>query len=218
MQALPLYIWFEIFNNLEDASDVARLMCVCKDWRTAGYNVKSVRFTISNNIHERARNDPSYEGKPFKKYVGWPTRTSEEPLSLKDVLVGIIEQKPNLLQLRIEVDATLQSKSVQEEERRRTDFWITDSHHLSRWLPYVEHTLQHLCIVDYGQQAIMRRSKIVQLLSKSCECSPWPFPIILFAVLENRAGRESTLQHGSMQYVHTIRRLLSDGITNHDCI
>jgi hypothetical protein len=89
-------------------------------------------------------------------------------MNIKEWILVILKGKLNIVQLRIEVEAPLQSKTVSEAERRRTDFWLTDSFHLSRWLPSVGRTLEHLCIVDYGQQAIMRRSKIVKLLSENC--------------------------------------------------
>ncbi len=80
-----------------------------------------------------------------------------------------LKSKRCLIQLRIEIDPKLQSKSVPAEERRQCDLWLSDPLHLIKWVPSVGKTLQHLCIVDYGIQAIMRKSSILKILSQHCE-------------------------------------------------
>ena len=87
----------------------------------------------------------------------------------RDLVIKNVKPRPCLIQLRIEVEPRLQSKTVPEGERRRTDHWLSDPHHIIQWIPYVSRTLEHLCIVDYGQQAIMRRTSILKILSESCE-------------------------------------------------
>jgi hypothetical protein len=82
-----------------------------------------------------------------------------------------LRSKRCLIQLRIEIDPKLQSKSVPAEERRQCDLWLSDPLHLIKWVPSVGKTLQHLCIVDYGIQAIMRKSSILKILSQHCELS-----------------------------------------------
>jgi hypothetical protein len=80
-----------------------------------------------------------------------------------------LRSKRRLVQLRIEIDPKLQSKSVPAEERRQCDLWLSDPLHLIKWVPSVGKTLQHLCIVDYGIQAIMRKSSILKILSQHCK-------------------------------------------------
>jgi hypothetical protein len=77
--------------------------------------------------------------------------------------------KSRIQQLRIEIEPKLQSKSVDADEREHSDFWLSDPDHLRIWVPSVAQTLQHLCIVDYGQQAIVRVSPILKLLSHYCK-------------------------------------------------
>jgi hypothetical protein len=77
--------------------------------------------------------------------------------------------KSRIQQLRIEIEPKLQSKSVDANEREHSDFWLSDPVHLRIWVPSVAQTLQHLCIVDYGQQAIVRVSPILKLLSHYCK-------------------------------------------------
>ncbi len=80
-----------------------------------------------------------------------------------------LKSKRRLIQLRIEIDPKLQSKAVPAEERQQCDLWLSDPQHLKKWVPSVGKTLQHLCIVDYGIQAIMRKSSILKILSQHCE-------------------------------------------------
>ncbi|KAH8954184.1 hypothetical protein BDL97_08G066300 [Sphagnum fallax] len=87
----------------------------------------------------------------------------------RQVLEHDLRSKRCLIQLRIEIDPKLQSKSVPAEERRECDLWLSDPLHLIKWVPSVGKTLQHLCIVDYGIQAIMRKSSILKILSQHCK-------------------------------------------------
>ncbi len=77
--------------------------------------------------------------------------------------------KSRVQQLRIEIEPKLQSKSVGADEREQSDFWLSDPVHLHIWVPSVAQTLQHLCIVDYGHQAIVRVSPILKILSHYCK-------------------------------------------------
>jgi hypothetical protein len=90
-------------------------------------------------------------------------------IPFRQVLEHDLRSKRCLIQLRIEIDPKLQSKSVPAEERRECDLWLSDPLHLIKWVPSVGKTLQHLCIVDYGIQAIMRKSSILKILSQHCE-------------------------------------------------
>jgi hypothetical protein len=100
------------------------------------------------------------------------SKTNEHTIMLfREVLEQELSAKPCIQQLRVEIEPKLQSKSVTADERQMTDHWLSDPRHLKKWVPSVGLTLQHLCIVDYGQQAIMRQSTILTILSQHCECS-----------------------------------------------
>jgi hypothetical protein len=100
------------------------------------------------------------------------SKTNEHTIMLfREVLEQELSAKPWIQQLRVEIEPKLQSKSVTADERQMTDHWLSDPRHLKKWVPSVGLTLQHLCIVDYGQQAIMRQSTILTILSQHCECS-----------------------------------------------
>jgi hypothetical protein len=93
----------------------------------------------------------------------------EQYTPFRQALEHDLKSKRCLIQLRIEIDPKLQSKSVPAEERQQCDLWLSDPEHLKEWVPSVGKTLQHLCIVDYGIQAIMRKSSILKILSQHCE-------------------------------------------------
>lgn len=197
--ALPHYLLEDIFNrlSLENASYIASAVCVCKAFRDAGTRVRSVRLICLDKYHEsiragitlsnrnskgasssnaqtslgqqQASGSSSSSGDESDGSLSGDEKLSKKPLVFRNVVVEFLKERPFLLQIRIEIEAKLQSKSVPEGERRRTDFWLSDAVHVVRWIPYVQATLQHLCIVDYGQQAIMRRTSILKILSQNCE-------------------------------------------------
>lgn len=190
MQPLPQPILDDIVNRVGDAKDIAVIETASKDLLLAGRNVTSVRLVCGIEYHDRARveGDKSAEelsakteGRSGQIGGGGEASTSgssqvsenekkkKEFLLFRDLVIKIVKQKHNLIQLRIEIESKLQSKTVPEKERRRTDHWLTDPHHLNKWIPFVSRTLEHLCIVDYGQQAIMRRTSILKILSNECE-------------------------------------------------
>jgi hypothetical protein len=76
--------------------------------------------------------------------------------------------KPCVVQLRVEIEPNLQSKSLPAEEQA---LLLSNPCQLKKWVPSTGNTLQHLCIIDYGQQAIMKKSSILQILSRHCEFS-----------------------------------------------
>jgi protein required for attachment to host cells len=95
----------------------------------------------------------------------------KEPIFFRQILPTVLQGLECVAQLRIEVEPKLQSKVVSEAERKCTDHWMTDVLFVNKWIRYVQSSIQHLCIVDYGQQAIMRRSSILTVISQTCECS-----------------------------------------------
>lgn len=169
---LPLYILTEILNRVEDAVDISKCQLVCKDFRDAGKSVRSLRILVLNDYHENARSsihmkslslaESSTAGSSNTKKVGGPT------LPIKEMIVRFLKGKDCLLQLRLEIDPKLQAKSVREDERQKTDFWMSDHRFLKQCVNPFASTLQHLCIVDYGQQSIMRKSSIMSILSVTC--------------------------------------------------
>jgi hypothetical protein len=92
-------------------------------------------------------------------------------MPLREAVEQDLKSKPCIQQLRIEIEPKLQSKSVDVNERQLTDHWLSDPHHLQRWVPFVGDTLQHVCIADYGPQAITRQSPILKIFSQNCKRS-----------------------------------------------
>ncbi|KAG0557192.1 hypothetical protein KC19_11G109000 [Ceratodon purpureus] len=174
---LPRYLLEDILNRLEDAREIAKAQCVCKEFLDAGNDIRSLRIIVLDIYHEQARNIDlrSLRSQMPGTSNGGEASTSQSkqdgnpPLKFKDQMVQILVKKRNLVQLRFEVDSRLQSKAVPEDEKRRTDFWISDPYFVRKWIPAMKSTLEHLCIVDYGQQAIMRRSSIIKILSQYCK-------------------------------------------------
>ncbi|CAM6048914.1 unnamed protein product [Sphagnum compactum] len=93
---------------------------------------------------------------------------SQQELLFRQAVEQDLLTKSRVQQLRIEIEPKLQSKSVGADEREHSDFWLSDPVHLYIWVPSVAQTLQHLCIVDYGHQAIVRISPILKILSHYC--------------------------------------------------
>lgn len=215
---LPQYLLEDIFNRLavENASYIASAVCVCKSFKEAGSRVRSVRLICLNKYHEAVRAGITLPNSSLDSKGGEastssstsiaaapapaPVVTSDEEASVsgdeksllifRNVVVDFLKGKPLLLQIRIEIEAKLQSKTVPEAERRRTDFWLSDPFHVIRWIPSVQASLQHLCIVDYGQQAIMRRTSILKILSQNCKPSINPSPVQSRTLRQNQETKE----------------------------
>jgi hypothetical protein len=94
---------------------------------------------------------------------------SQQELLFRQAVEQDLLTKSRIHQLRIEIETKLQSKSVGADEREHSDFWLSDPVHLNIWVPSLAQTLQHLCIVDYGHQAIVRVSSILKILSQNCK-------------------------------------------------
>lgn len=196
LEVLSQALLEEIFNRLENASAIASASCVCRSFKEAGRRVRSARLICLNKYHEDARagsglHDAKAEASTSNAVAAQGATEGQQQVAsqamsisddegsssgdensflvFRDVVVDFLREKPFLQQLRIEIESRLQSKTVPVPERRRTDFWLSDPFHLMRWVPSVQATLQHLCIVDYGQQAIMRRTSILKILSQNCE-------------------------------------------------
>ncbi len=92
-----------------------------------------------------------------------------EPIFFRHLVPEILRKKKCIARLWIEIDSKLQSKKVPDRERVFTDHWLTDPLKVNKWIPSVQATLQDLCIVDYGQQAISRPSSLLAILSQTCK-------------------------------------------------
>ena len=195
------YILEDILNRLENAKDVSNARLVCKAFRAAGSRVRSLRIVCLIKYHDLARGDRSEnevvsvdkwsgaianvetpvasftdrgakgEAKDRAESSSTNPPDTVEPFIFRTSVEKTLSWTKCISQLRIEIEAKLQSKIVPESERRKTDFWLSDPLHVKIWIISVKSTLQHLCVVDYGQQAIMRRTTILTILSQNCELS-----------------------------------------------
>jgi hypothetical protein len=111
----------------------------------------------------------SRDGIPGFKSIGKLVEGSQQELLFRQVVEQDLRTKPRIHQLRIEMEPKLLYKSVGADEREHSDFWLSDPDHLHIWVPSVAQTLQHLCIVDYGYQAMFRVSPILKILSHYCK-------------------------------------------------
>jgi hypothetical protein len=111
----------------------------------------------------------SGDGIPGFKSIGKLVEGLPQELLFRQAVKQDLLTKSCVQQLRIETEPKLLSKSVGADEREHSDFWLSDPDHLYNWVPSVAQTLQHLCIVDYGYQAIFRVSPILKILSQCCK-------------------------------------------------
>ncbi len=185
-----------LFSYLEDPRDIANARRVCKSLNKAGKNVTSVCYVVretrrKENACVRAKDgyiENAYERAKRSDIWNCKSRTAasekgldhtgctEQPMKriimpTRQVVEHDLRSKPWIRQLRIEIEAKLQSESVRWKRSQQTDLWLSDPGHLFKWVPSAGKTLQHLCIVDYGQRAIMYRPSILEILSRFCEFS-----------------------------------------------
>lgn len=102
-----------------------------------------------------------------------PTSGSSKQLpvyvSFKNACLNMLHHVNQVEQLRIEVDSEMQANLFQKEEIHMVDFWLSEPMFVRKWVSLCKHSLRHLTVVDYGQQAIMRQSPIVRVLSETCK-------------------------------------------------
>jgi hypothetical protein len=174
---MPDCLVIEKLNRLEDARYTASAKFVCKDFWHAGKQVRLLRFFVLEMYHAMARAldlQSDFSGKLAVSDGGQSSSSQENhgersKLKYKDQVVHILLQYQFLVQLRIEVEPLLQAKTVPDDEKRKTDFWMSDPNYVKKWLPPMSSTLEHICIVDHGQQAILRNSSIMRVLSQHCK-------------------------------------------------
>ena len=90
-------------------------------------------------------------------------------VSFKNACLNMLRHANHVEQLRIEVDMEMQANLFQKEEIHMVDFWFSEPVFVRKWVSLCSHSLRHLTLVDYGQQAIMRQSPIVRVLSETCK-------------------------------------------------
>ncbi|KAG0588616.1 hypothetical protein KC19_2G256200 [Ceratodon purpureus] len=90
-------------------------------------------------------------------------------VSFKNACLNMLRHVKKVEQLRIEVDMEMQANMFEKEEIHMVDFWLSEPMFVRKWVSLCSHTLRHLTVVDYGQQAIMRQSPIVRVLSETCK-------------------------------------------------
>ncbi|CAM6040411.1 unnamed protein product [Sphagnum compactum] len=132
-----------ILSCMEDFRDIARARRLCMSLNEAAKYVKKVRYVYRAS---------EYEKQPMPKI--WQETAQD------------LASKQCVVELRVEIEPELQSKSVRMEEQA---LWLSHPLQLKIWVPSTGKTLQHLCIIDYGQQAIRNQSPILEILSRNCE-------------------------------------------------
>jgi len=132
-----------IFSHMTDARDIARARCVCTGFNEAGKYVRSLGY-----VYRALEN----EEQPMPKI--WQGMAQD------------LGSKLCVAELRVEIELKLQSKAIPAEEQT---LLLSNPRQLMKWVPRTGNTLQHLCIIDYGQQAIMNQSSILEILSRYCK-------------------------------------------------
>jgi hypothetical protein len=89
-------------------------------------------------------------------------------VSFKSACLNMLTHVNDVERLRIEVDQEMQANQLIKEEIHMVDFWLSEPMFVRKWTSACGHSLQHLTLVDYGQQAIMRQTPILRILSETC--------------------------------------------------
>ncbi|XP_024367979.1 F-box/LRR-repeat protein At4g29420 isoform X1 [Physcomitrium patens] len=159
MDNLPQDLVNEILKRIADVNDIANFSETSRAFREASYFALSIRIQVRNSDHKRTRN----------LLDSFSPNSGLNRQDLKDNMGKFLLRRRCIEQLHIEVDPMLQSKEVPDNKRSRTDFWMSDPCFVSGWSRHLGATLQHLCMVDYGKQAVLRKSSILQILSQNCK-------------------------------------------------
>lgn len=122
---------------------------------------------------ERGKDDDCCGGSTPRQFP--PPHACQYPhhIPFKQVCLDMLEHADTVEQLRIEIEPEMQANPFQKDELHLVDFWLSEPMFVRKWVSHCSQSLQHLCLVDYGQQAIMRQSPIVRILSEHCKLR-WP--------------------------------------------
>ncbi|CAM6088931.1 unnamed protein product [Calypogeia fissa] len=148
-EMLPEAMLMEVLSRLPDARDLARCAAVNHFFRVSSTQVRAVRFTC-----RQANMFPRQGGKVMTPF--------------KDSVNSLLGQLNGVEDLRLEIEEKIQGKRYKQDELDKTSLWLSERSFVSSWVPMVSKTLQHLCLIDYGQQAIFKPSPLLQTLSSVC--------------------------------------------------
>jgi hypothetical protein len=94
---------------------------------------------------------------------------SQGHVPFKNACLQMLKHADKVEKLRLEIEPEMQANPFQKDEIHLVDFWLSEPAFARKWVELCSHTLQHLSLVDYGQQAIMRQSPILRILSEKCK-------------------------------------------------
>jgi hypothetical protein len=83
--------------------------------------------------------------------------------------MNMVQQVKRIEHLKLEIEPEMQANPFQKDEIHLKDFWLSEPCFVTNWARRVGPSLQHLCLVDYGQQAILRPTPVVQILADTCK-------------------------------------------------
>jgi hypothetical protein len=198
-ETLPADVITNILDKVKDVRDLASCMATSKTLNEAAEHVRSLILVCRKQYYDLARkrfpfqracsvSDDDEEETDSDEYSEeeedddedetceheWSSApkvdaTAPVHVSFKHACLGMLRHAKNVQLLRIEVDAEMQANPFQKKEIHMVDFWLSEPMFVRKWLSLCSHSLRHLTIVDYGQQAIMRQSPILRALSESCK-------------------------------------------------
>jgi hypothetical protein len=93
---------------------------------------------------------------------------SQDHVPFKNACLQMLKHADKVEKLRLEIEPEMQANPFQKDEIHLVDFWLSEPAFARKWVDLCSRTLQHLSLVDYGQQAIMRQSPILRILSEKC--------------------------------------------------
>lgn len=227
VQALPVHVFSEIINRVEDARDLANCMATSKAMSDAVSQVRTLNLVCKKRYYDLARarfpvRPPCYDSDSesekeeeedeeeeteseddedseeedcceMSRAMSMSSHQSEDSccgkyspphcrpfsssssqqfpihVSFKNACLNMLRRVENVEKLRIEVDQEMQANLLLKEEIHMVDFWLSEPMFVRKWVSQCFRTLRHLTLIDYGQQAIMRQSPIVRILSENCK-------------------------------------------------
>ncbi|CAM6059070.1 unnamed protein product [Sphagnum tenellum] len=149
-EVLPECLVVEIMNRVQDARELAKCCVVSKGLRQAVQNVLFVQLICLKKYYMEARTGPLVRV-PFKQAV-----------------MNMVQQVKRIEHLKLEIEPEMQANPFQKDEIHLKDFWLSEPYFVIAWAQAVGPSLQHLSLVDYGQQAIMCTTPIIRILAETC--------------------------------------------------
>lgn len=83
--------------------------------------------------------------------------------------MNMVQQVKRIEHLKLEIEPEMQANPFQKDEIHLKDFWLSEPYFVIAWAQAVGPSLQHLSLVDYGQQAIMCTTPIIRILAETCK-------------------------------------------------